>query len=176
MDILVSSNLERMLYYLTDGDCEAVAGYMADLAQKGYYTISNDLLAKLRQTFDCGFATDDETRQTIRGAWEKDHVLIDTHTAVALHVLRRFAPEGRQRVCLSTASPYKFSADVLSALGTDVSGLDGFACMDRLQALTGVAAPAQLSGLRDAPVLHADVCDMDGMTAFVEGSCNRVFA
>ena len=176
MDILVSSNLERMLYYLTDGDCEAVAGYMADLAQKGYYTISKDLLAKLRQTFDCGFATDDETRQTIRDTWEKDHVLIDTHTAVARHVLGRFAPEGRQRVCLSTASPYKFSADVLAALGTDVSGLDGFACMDRLQALTGVAAPAQLSGLRDAPVLHTDVCDMDGMTAFVEGSCNRVFA
>ena len=79
-------------------------------------------------------------------------------------------------MCLSTASPYKFSADVLSALGTDVSGLDGFACMDRLQSLTGVAAPAQLSGLRDAPVLHTDVCDMDGMEAFVEGSCNRVFA
>lgn len=176
MDILVSSNLERMLYYLTDGDCQMVAGYMADLAQKGYYTISKDLLAKLRQTFDCGFATDDETRQTIRDTWEKDHVLIDTHTAVARHVLGRFAPDGRQRVCLSTASPYKFSADVLAALGTNVSGLDGFACMDELQRLTGVAAPAQLSGLRNAPVLHTDVCDMGAMTAFVEGSCHRIFA
>ncbi len=101
---------------------------------------------------------------------------------------RPSATPGRRTTSSSTPTPpsrvtyltgsrrYKFSADVLAALGTDVSGLDGFACMDRLQALTGVAAPAQLSGLRDAPVLHTDVCDMDGMTAFVEGSCNRVFA
>ena len=176
MDILVSSNLERLLFYLSDGNCELVFSLMKDLAEQGFYTVPKRVLEKLRQTFDCGFATDDETRQTIRDTWEKDHVLIDTHTAVARHVLGRFSPDGRQRVCLSTASPYKFSADVLAALGTDVSGLDGFACMDELQRLTGVAAPAQLSGLRNAPVLHTDVCDMGAMTAFVEGSCHRIFA
>lgn len=175
MDILVSSNLERMLYYLTDGDCERVASLMGDLATKGCYSIGADLLAKLRETFDCGYATDDQTRATIRDTWEKDHVLIDTHTAVAKTVLDTLPREGRQRVCLSTANPYKFSADVLAALGTDVSGKSGFDCMDELQALTGVQAPAQLSNLRSAALLHQDVCDMGGMAGFVEDSCHRIF-
>ena len=176
MDILVSSNLERMLYYLTDGDCERVASLMADLREKGSYSIGDELLGKLRETFDCGFADDDETRQTIRSTWEGDHRLIDPHTAVAKTVLDRIPREGRQRVCLSTANPYKFSADVLGALGGNVEGRDGFACMDALQELTGIAAPTQLSELRDKAVLHPDVCDRDQMAAFVEGACQRVFA
>ena len=176
MDILVSSNLERMLYYLTDGDCEHVASLMADLSERGLYTIGDDLLDRLRETFGCGYATDDETRATIRSTWEGQHVLIDPHTAVAKTVLDRIPPNGRQRVCLSTASPYKFSSDVLAALGADASGLDGFACMDELQRMTGIAAPAQLSGLRTLPVLHRDVCDRDGMSTFVEDACARVFS
>jgi threonine synthase len=78
-------------------------------------------------------------------------------------------------VCLSTASPYKFSADVLAALGANARGLDGFACMDELERLTGTVAPAQLSNLRSAPELHTDVCDRDKMSAFVEAACARVF-
>ncbi|SER40943.1 threonine synthase [Parafannyhessea umbonata] len=176
MDILVSSNLERMLYYLTDGDCERVSSFMRDLAEKGFYTLPGALLAKLRETFDCGFATDDETRATIRSAWKQHHVLIDPHTAVAKTVLDRKERGGNQRVCLSTASPYKFSADVLSALGASVDGLGGFACMDELQRLTGIAAPTQLSTLRSKDVLHKDVVDRDQMPDFVESSCKRVFA
>jgi threonine synthase len=176
MDILVSSNLERMLYYLTDGDCEHVARLMGELQEKGIYDIGSDLLGKLRETFGCGFATDDETRQTIRATWEREGVLIDPHTAVAKCVLDRTQAEGRQRVCLSTASPYKFSADVLAALGEDTSGMGGFACMDRLEQITDTVAPSQLSGLRDAAELHPDVCDRDEMPAFVERACARVFA
>ena len=176
MDILVSSNLERMLYYLTDGDCERVAAWMGQLASQGFYSIGDDLLERLRATFGCGFATDDETRATIRAAWEESHVLIDPHTAVAQTVVARTPAQGRQRVVLSTANPYKFSADVLAALGEDVAGLDGFACMDRLQEKTGVAAPAQLSGLRALPELHQGVCDRAEMSQFVEDACARVFA
>ena len=176
MDILVSANPERMLYYLTDGDCERVASLMADLSEKGLYTLDAALLDRLRETFDGGFATDDETRATIRSAWERDGVLIDPHTAVAKCVLDRAPREGRTRVCLSTANPYKFSADVLAALGRDTSGMDGFACMDALQELTGVTAPAQLSGLRDAAVLHEAVCDQAEMGAAVEAACARAFA
>ena len=176
MDILISSNLERLLYYLTDGDCERVAGWMSDLAKTGSYTLPADVMDTLRETFDCGFATDDDTRATIRDTWESEHVLIDPHTAVGKCVIDRRASEGRQRVCLSTANPYKFSADVLAALGTDTTGMDGFACMDALQQLTGVPAPAQLSGLRTAEVLHPDVCDQDQMAGFVEAACARVFA
>ncbi len=176
MDILVSSNLERLLYYLTDGDCARVAGWMKDLSETGVYTLPADVMDRLRETFTCGFATDDDTRATIRSTWENERVLIDPHTAVGKCVLDRRVSEGRQRVCLSTANPYKFSADVLAALGESVEGLDGFACMDKLEALTSVPAPAQLSGLRSAAELHPDVCDQDEMSAFVENACARVFA
>ena len=176
MDILISSNLERLLYYLTDGDCERVAGWMAELSTKGLYTLPADIMDRMRETFDCGFATDDDTRATIRSTWEREHVLIDPHTAVGKCVIDRRAPEGRQRVCLSTADPYKFSADVLAALGVETSGMDGFACMDALQELTGVPAPAQLSGLREAAVLHPSVCNQDEMADFVESACTRVFS
>lgn len=175
MDILVSSNLERLLYYLADGDCELVASYMADLADKGSYTVSSDILCKLRESFDCGFADDDATRATIRSTWENLGVLIDTHTAVGKAVVDAREHEGYQRVCLSTASPYKFSADVLAALGTGTQGLDGFACMDELEKLTGTTAPVQLSSLRSAQELHTNVCDRDQMSAFVEDACTRVF-
>lgn len=176
MDILVSSNLERLLYYLTDGDCERVATWMASLSNTGLYELPADVMDRLRGTFACGFATDDDTRATIRSTWETNHMLIDPHTAVGKCVLDRMEGEGRQRVCLSTANPYKFSADVLRALGHDVEGLDGFACMDELERLTGMEAPKQLSSLRAAGVLHDGVCDQDQMSAFVERACERVFA
>ena len=176
MDILISSNLERLLYYLTDGDCERVAAWMAELASEGRYTLPADVMDRMRETFDCGFATDDDTRATIRSTWDELGKLIDPHTAVGKCVLDRRASEGRARVCLSTADPYKFSADVLAALGTDTCGMDGFACMDALQALTGVPAPAQLSGLREAAILHPSVCDQAEMLGFVEDACTRVFS
>ncbi len=176
MDILVSSNLERLVYYLSGGDCELVASYMADLASKGCYTVNADILSKLQTSFGCGFADDDATRETIRNTWAELGVLIDTHTAVGKAVVDKLPASGRQRVCLSTASPYKFCADVLAALGADVNGLDGFACMDKLEELTHTTAPSQLSGLRTASERHADVCDRAEMPAFVEAACKRVFA
>ena len=176
MDILVSSNLERLLYYLSEGDCELVSSYMADLSNKGSYTVSKAILERLRDTFSCGFANDDATRQTILRTWDDLGILIDTHTAVGKAVLDARAPEGRQRICLATASPYKFSADVLCALGRQIEGLDGFACMDELELITQTSAPAQLSGLRSAAELHPNVCDRDKMSAFVEDACARIFA
>ena len=115
MDILVSSNFERMLYYLTDGDSERVGAWMAELATQGVYSIGDELLGRLRETFYGEFATDDETRRTIRTTWEEEHILIDPHTAVAKTILDRHEHNGRMRVCLSTANPYKFPADVLVA-------------------------------------------------------------
>lgn len=176
MDILVSSNLERMLYYLTEGDCERVAAWMGELADKGVYRIGDDLLAKLHETFRCGWATDDETRATIRATWEQEHVLIDTHTAVATCVMGRTPRGDRQRVCLSTANPYKFSSDVLAALRGGTASMDDFACMDRLQERTGIAAPPQLSGLRDALITHDSICECREMASFVERACVRIFS
>ena len=175
MDILVSSNLERMLYYLTEGDTQQVSAWMSDLNQKGFYNIGEDYLAKLRQTFECGYATDKETKATIRTTWEQEGKLIDTHTAVAKTVLDRFDSQGRARVCLSTANAYKFSSDVLDALGERTGNMDDFACMDELQDVTGVPAPPQLSGLRSAAILHDSTCQRSSMTCFVEKSAKRIF-
>ncbi len=175
MDILVSSNLERLLYHASEGDCELVASLMRDLSEKGAYAVPDAVRERVQGLFACGMATDDETRATIREVWERHHVLIDTHTAVGMHVLA-----GREadcaRVCLSTASPFKFPADVLGALGVDVAGRDGFACMDELERISGIPAPAQLSGLRDAEVLHEAVCEVHAMPAFVEDACARLLA
>ena len=175
MDILVSSNLERLLYFASDGDCDLVASLMADLAEKGVYTVPAHVMDEIRSVFACGRASDEQTRAEIRRTWNELGVLIDPHTAVAKHVLDGLAADGSARVCLSTASPYKFSADVLAALGGAADGLDGFACMDALEKLTGTVAPAQLSGLRSADVLHRDVCDRAAMGSFVESACTRVF-
>lgn len=174
MDILVSSNLERLLFYLTGGDCELVASYMDSLAREGSYTISAELLEKLHETFACGFATDDETRETIRSTWENEHYLLDPHTAVAKHVLDAVPADGVVRICLSTASPYKFSADVLAALGEDTEGMDGFACMDRLSELTATVPPAALSALRSAPERFDDVLAIDEMNGFVEAKAKEL--
>ena len=175
MDILVSSNLERLLYFASDGDCELVASLMADLAEKGVYTVPDRVMDEIRSVFSCGRADDEATRATIRSAWQELDVLIDPHTAVAKHVLDTMPSDGTERVCLSTASPYKFCADVLSALGEVADGMNGFACMDALERLTGTMAPPQLSGLRAGEVLHDDVCDPDRVGAYVESACARVF-
>ena len=175
MDILVSSNLERMLYYFCEGDCELVASLMSDLAEKGSYTVPAEVLARIQEVFACGRADDDQTRAEIRSTWEGLGVLIDPHTAVAKTVLDSVERDGSVRVCLSTASPYKFGADVLAALGEDTDNLTGFECMDALAAKTGTVPPARLSALRDAEVLHTTVCDRDKMGDFAESSCARVF-
>ena len=176
MDILVSSNLERLLFYLSDGDCELVASLMGRLAEEGHYEVPAALLDRLHESFACGKADDDATRATIRAAWEGERVLLDPHTAVAKHVLDARPRDGVARVCLSTANPYKFSADVLAALGHDTSGLDGFACMDSLAELTGTVPPAALSALRDATVRFDDVVEVEAMSAYVEQACARLFA
>ena len=175
MDILVSSNLERLLYFASDGDCELVASLMADLAEKGVYTVPERVMDEIRSVFSCGRADDEATRATIRDAWRELDVLIDPHTAVAKHVLDATPSDGSERVCLSTASPYKFCADVLAALGEVTDGMNGFACMDALEQLTDTVAPPQLSGLRAGEVLHDDVCDPERVGAFVESACARVF-
>lgn len=176
MDILVSSNLERLLYLKSGGDTELISYLMHQLATRGSYTIAPELLKSIQQDFTCGSADDAQTRQTIADTWSQQHVLIDTHTAVALAVEKNQSSEGVPRVILSTANPYKFSADVLSALGQNVAGMDGFACMDALQQLTGVPAPEELSALRDASELHRGVCAVDGMADVVEAACSRCFA
>ena len=168
MDILISSNLERMLYYLADGDCELVAGLMAQLAQ-GSYNVPAELLAKIQAVSGCGWADEDQVAAAVKDCWDRNGYLIDPHTACGYHVLGQVpaAPGAKARVLLSTASPYKFPRAVASALGLFCPPSD-FACMDVLAKATGTCAPEQLTTLQDKPVLHTDVVDVDQMPVYVE--------
>ena len=169
MDILISSNLERMLYYLSGGDCELVASLMQSLAETGRYEVPKNLLARIQDAFACSWASEEEVAAAIRTCWEDHGYLIDPHTACGYHALTQVAPApaARARVLLSTASPYKFPRAVAESLGLEVPA-DDFACMDMLAAATGTTPPAQLAALHEAPVLHRGVVDIDGMAAFVE--------
>ena len=149
MDILVSSNLERLLYHVTGSDAE-VAGFMQQLAATGSYTVRPETLATIQQTFSCGWSSEDEVAGEIRSRYEKDGYLCDTHTAVAFHVAAQKKRQGVPMVVLSTASPFKFPRSVLSALGKAAPEND-FEAMQQLEAATGHAAPASLAALRSKP-------------------------
>ena len=165
MDILVSSNLERLLYLLSDGDALKVAGYMNDLNTKGYYKVDDAILNKLKETFVAAYCDDTVTLETIKEVYEKDGYLCDTHTAVAF----RAALDGKYQnktVVLSTASPYKFPVAVLSALGVTPDDNE-FRVMEQINDLTGVAIPKNLSGLESKKVLHSDVIEKNELTDYV---------
>ena len=168
MDILVSSNLERLLSLLT-GDDAYVAGLMKQLNEQGHYKVSDELLKKLKAEFSCGCCDDAAAAETIGRLWAEENYLCDPHTAVAWNVAEQFGKTcsgGAPVVVLSTASPYKFPAAVLSALGQK-AGEDEFAVMEELHARTGVPVPKNLAALREKSVRHKDVIGREDMLAYV---------
>lgn len=170
MDILISSNLERMLYHLSGSNPEFVASLMGKLNREGRYQIPSELTAKLQQEFFGGFCDDEMTKETIARMFREHHYLCDTHTAVAVNVLAQYRKEtGDERPCViaSTASPYKFAASVLPAVCSGPLPDDGFAMIEKLSEVTGTPVPAPLAGLRDRPVLHRSCVDKDGMASFI---------
>ena len=170
MDILVSSNLERLLY-LMSGDTKLVALLMAQLNGEGHYTVPQPLLDQIQAQFWAGFCDDAGAADTIRKVWEEKGYLCDTHTAAGWAVAEDYVNQtgdNRPMVVLSTASPYKFPAAVLSAIGGDTQG-DEFTQMERLEAITGVKIPGNLSGLRQKPERHTGVIAKEEMLKFVLG-------
>lgn len=166
MDILVSSNLERLLWLISK-DEDLVASLMKDLSEKGYYTVGSGMLEKIQKDFGCGFADDEEAERTIGEVFKKTGYLMDPHTAVAWAVSEKHMKESPSpMVVLSTASPFKFPAACLRALGEEPAG-DEFLQMERLSALAGIPAPRALAGLKTAPVLHRDVIDKEEMPDYV---------
>ena len=165
MDILVSSNLERLLY-LVSQDASCVERLMRELNTQGWYQVSGWMLEQLRAVFGCGCCDDAGAAEVIGRVWREHRYLCDPHTAVAWAVAEKHTREGVPMVVLSTASPYKFPAAVLHALG-EASGDDEFAMMEQLHALTGMDIPKNLRGLEGRPVLHTDVIDKDAMLDYV---------
>ena len=157
MDILVSSNLERLLWHVTGSDAE-VAGLMDRLNREGSYTVRPETLAAIQGTFACGWSSEEEVAAEIRTRWERDGYLCDTHTAVAFHVAGQHKREGVPMVVLSTASPFTFPRSVLAALGHAAPEND-FEAMQALEQATGRTAPASLAGLRQKPERFDAVID-----------------
>jgi len=169
MDILVSSNLERLLYLLSGCDCELVDALMQDLNQKGCYTVPDYLKAAIEKEFWAGCCDDAKAGETIGKVWESHRYLCDPHTACGWAVAEdyvNFTGDHRPMVVLSTASPYKFPAAVLSAIGGDCSG-DEFDQMERLSEITGVPIPKNLATLRGKPERHTGVIGKEEMLEFV---------
>ena len=169
MDILVSSNLERLLY-LMSGDTALVAELMNKLNETGSYTVPETLLAKLQSQFWAGCCDDAGAADAIGRVWKNEKYLCDPHTATAWAVSEDYVNQtgdNRPMVVLSTASPYKFPAAVLAAIGGDTSG-DEFTQMERLASMTGVTIPRNLSGLRAKPERHTNVIDKEEMLHYVQ--------
>ncbi len=168
MDILVSSNLERLLYLLS-GDAALVRSLMEQLKTEGAYQVPAGLLDKLHAAFWQGCCDDAGTKRAIGKVWREHGYLMDTHTAVAWDVAQQYKaahPDHNPVVILSTASPYKFPAAVLEGIGLSAEG-DEFDVMEQVRDETGVPVPKNLTGLRERTVRHKDVIDRDEMLDYV---------
>ncbi|MDO4417966.1 MAG: threonine synthase [Eubacteriales bacterium] len=164
MDILISSNLERLIYHISGNSAEKTAALMQDLREKGAYAITEEMRGGL-DLFAGGYATEEETAGAIRRVYEKDSYVIDPHTAVAADVYDKYRAQtgdGTPAVIASTASPFKFENSVMQALG-EPSDLPDLELADRLSEKAGVPVPEAVNVLRTAPVRHNIVCDRDKM-------------
>ena len=163
MDILISSNLERLLY-VTLG-CEKTAEYMKKLSSEGRYKLSSDELSLINKHFVGYYTTEEETKSTIAEAFKKKNCLIDTHTAVAVHAAECYASDykaERKILAVSTASPYKFAGDVFSSISGKEPQND-LSALDELFELSGVEIPSPLCGLKNKEIRHDGVIDKNEM-------------
>jgi len=167
MDILISSNLERLLFHLSDENDAEVRKYMELLKKDGRYEIDKAVFEKISALFYAGCCDDEKTKKTIKETFQEYGYLCDTHTAVAVSVYDGYVSEKGDKapaVIASTANPYKFSASVLSALKSSPDSSDEFSNVNELNALTGAPVPPQLSGLKDKTVRFTKVTTKEKMS------------
>lgn len=178
MDILISSNLERLLFDLSGNDGNKIRDLMADLAGERVYRVDEGMREALQARYAAGYVDENGIRTEIARAWREDGYLMDTHTAVASAVLRDYqAATGDMTpsVIVSTASPYKFGASVLEAVAGSAAceGKDDFECCAALCALTGVREPDQIAKLPALPIRHTAVCEKNAMADAVLDEVRR---
>ena len=165
MDILISSNLERLIYTIAGQDAEKNAELMAQLREKGSYEITPEMKEKLAD-FEGGYATEEETGETIRHTYERTGYVMDTHTAVAASVCARYrrdSGDGKKCLIASTASPYKFIHSVMSAIDEKYASVDEFELIDELYKVSGTPIPNAIEEIRSAEIRHSLECDADRM-------------
>lgn len=169
MDILVSSNLERLLYLLSGEDSEKLSSWMTALGEKGEYTVDEDTIAGVKSIFYGNYCDDSETEDVIKTVFENENYLADTHTAVAIGVYNKYISETNDNtptVIASTASPYKFVKDVLSSIDNQVID-DEFDMVTRLEQLTGLQPQAQIIDLKNKAVRFDTVIEKSEMQNYV---------
>ncbi|MCR4788368.1 MAG: threonine synthase [Lachnospiraceae bacterium] len=165
MDILISSNLERLIYFIAGNDPVRNASLMEMLSKEGRYSIDDEMKKRL-SSFEGGYATEEETLKEIHDLYDSTGYVLDTHTAVASCVYRKYkkdTADDKTTVIASTASPYKFTNSVMKAIAPDVTGKDDFELADNLCRISNVPVPKAVEEIRNAPVLHDIVCDKDEM-------------
>jgi len=168
MDILISSNLERLLYHLSGCDDKLIAGYMKDLNEKGTYTVSDEIKAKLNESFVGGFASEEDTLKTISETFKNHNYVIDTHTAVAVNVYGKYKEatgDVTPTVIASTANSFKFNEAVISAVApeVDLSDKTEFDLLDILSEKGNIKIPVQLDELRGKTPRFNTVCEKENM-------------
>ncbi|MDE5764621.1 MAG: threonine synthase [Ruminococcus sp.] len=170
MDILISSNLERLLYIMTGRNDEQIKEWFGQLSSEGRYEVSDDIKAKLKEEFCAGFCDDEQTKSVIREIYEKYSYTCDTHTAVAVKVYNEYRAstgDTTKTVIASTASPYKFSSAVLEAIEGSASDIDEYAKVDRIAGLSDIPVPSALADLKNKPERFGDVIEKSEQKNYV---------
>ena len=170
MDILISSNLERLIYRVAGDDSEKNKELMRDLTEKGSYQITPEMEEGLKEFYG-NYATEEETADTIRRFFEENQYVLDTHTAVAADVYKKYMEEtkdSRPAVIASTASPYKFTRSVMTAIDKKYEDMEDFALADELERISGVKIPKAIEEIRTAPVRHNTVAEAADMPKVVK--------
>lgn len=169
MDILISSNLERLIYHIAGDDADKNAALMKELNVDGKYEITPEMKAKLSQFYG-NYASEKETAETIKKVYESDQYIMDTHTAVAATVYDKYVQATKDQtptVIASTASPYKFTRSVMEAIDEKYASQSDFELVDELNKISGVKIPQAIEDIRSAEVLHDTVCDKSEMEQVV---------
>ncbi len=174
MDILISSNLERLIYKIAGNDAAKNKELMTSLTTTGKYDITDDMRAELKDFYG-NYATEKETAEVIKDIYEKTGYIIDTHTAVAAVVSRKYlrdTNDTNKLVIASTASPFKFTRSVMNAIDSKYDSMGDFELVDELSKIGNVKVPNAIEEIRNAKVLHDTVCEVDEMTDVVKKFLN----
>ncbi len=170
MDILISSNLERLIYRIAGNDAAKNANLMKELRETGKYTITEDMKNELKDFYG-NYASENEDAATIKKIYEETGYVIDTHTAVAATVYEKYKKETgdeTKSVIASTASPYKFTRSVMNAIDKKYDALSDFELVDELEKISKVKVPQAIEEIRTAPVVHDTVCEVNEMSITVQ--------
>ena len=170
MDILISSNLERLIYKISGEDARKDTDLMAELKTKGSYAITGEMKANLAD-FAAGYATEEQVAKTIHDVYEDTGYVMDTHTAVAATVYKAYredSKDDRKTVIASTASPYKFAGSVMTAIDPKYKGQDDFKLIEELQKVSGTEIPNAIKEIMNAEIRHSTECDVDQMEQTVK--------